>query len=266
MNAQVQELLQESDTSFKVSLLPTSPGFLSITLSKTITSTSGATLINPPIMEFSYVGASIVSSRVTSLSTTTASISITTTKPVLLWGLYSASATSIRPSALVIMSQGQLHLESASTSHLFILSELTPETKYTVYLAGKESNGVLMNNDADECSLTVTTRGETTEIDYDQKSDGTICESGWGISSSSSDLQLLPCSYHGYCKQRQCICTEPYTSSNCGTIPEEELNHSNDTHQLIHVKIQMWAKFKAQAKLEDFWKLSLRESAFVCPL
>ena len=200
-------------------------------------------------MEFSYVGASIITSRVTSLSTTTASISITTTKPVLLWGLYSTSATSIRPSALVIMSQGQLQSESASTSHLFILSNLTPETKYTVYFAGKESNGVLMNNDADECLLTLTTRGETTEI-----------------SSSSSDLQLLPCSYHGYCKQKQCICTEPYTSSNCGTILEEELNHSNDTHQLIHVKIQMWGTFKAQAKLEDFWKLSLRESISDCIL
>ena len=123
-----------------------------------------------------------------------------------------------------------------------------------------------MNNDEDECSLTLTTRGETTEIDYDQKSDGTICESGWGISSSSSDLQLLPCSYHGYCKQKQCICTEPYTSSNCGTILEEDLNHSNDTHQLIHVKIQMWGTFKAQAKLEDFWKLSLRESISDCIL
>lgn len=260
MNAQVQELLQESDTSFKVSLLPTSPGFLSVTLAKTITSSSGSTLMNPPIMEFNYVGASIITARVTSLSSTTASVSVTTTKPVLLWGLYSTSATSIRPSALVIMSQGQLYSETAATSHLFILPDLTPETKYTVYFAGKESSGVLMNNDEDECTLTLTTRGETTEIDYDQKSDGTICESGWSVSSSSSELQLLPCSYHGYCQQKKCICTEPYTSSNCGTIREEELTHTNETHQLIHVKIQMWGTFKAQTKLEDFWKLSLRES------
>lgn len=168
-------------------------------------SDEGSSLVNPPIIEFSYIGASITSTRITSLSPTSASISIATSKPVLLWGLYSIATTSIRPSALVVMTQGQVESASASSTHHFILPDLQPQTRYVVYFAGKEVSGTLMHYD-ENCMITVTTPGESSEEeDFTSKSDGSICVSGWGTSSTLSDLQLLPCSNHGYCKQRQCM-------------------------------------------------------------
>lgn len=61
---------------------------------------------------------------------------------------------------------------------------------------------MLMENE--DASLTVTTRGEDAPEDYESRSDGTVCESGWGV-SSSGELQLLPCSNRGYCRQRQYV-------------------------------------------------------------
>ena len=164
-------------------------------------------MINPPTIEFNYIGASVVTTRITSVSSTSASVTITTSKPVLLWGLYSTTITSIRPSALVVMTQGQVESPSASTTHHFLFPNLQPETRYVVYFAGKEAVGTFMNYD-DHCMITITTRSELSEDDYDEKSDGTVCASGWGLSSHSTDLQLLPCSNHGYCQQRQCMCGE----------------------------------------------------------
>ena len=202
MNGQVKAVDPQSETEFQLSLYPISPGFLSVTLSKSLTSTSGAVLINPPILEFNYIGASIISSRIQTVSSTTASIVVTTNKPVFLSGLYSEAVTSIKPSSLLIFTQGQLQSSTVSTSHQFILHDLSPKTRYIIYFAGKEETGVLM--DSEGVSLTVTTRGDDAPEDYDSKSDGTICESGWGV-SSSGELQLLPCSNRGYCRQRECM-------------------------------------------------------------
>ena len=112
------------------------------------------------------------------------------------------SPVTTLPSSLLIFTQGQLQSSTLSASHQFVLHDLSPKTRYIIYFAGKEESGVLM--ESGDASLTVTTRGEDAPEDYESKSDGTVCESGWGV-SSSGELQLLPCSNRGYCRQRQCM-------------------------------------------------------------
>ncbi|KAK8800031.1 hypothetical protein WA588_002849 [Blastocystis sp. NMH] len=257
VNGQVKAVDSRSDREFQISLYPILPGFLSVTLSKSLTSTSGATLINPPILEFNYIGASIITSRIQTVSSTTASIVVTTSNPVYLSGLYSEAVTSIKPSSLLIFTQGQLQSSTLSTNHQFLLHDLSPKTRYIIYFAGKEESGVLMENE--DASLTVTTRGEDAPEDYESRSDGTVCESGWGV-SSSGELQLLPCSNRGYCRQRQCICSAPYSAGNCGQVIEDPLDRSNETHKLIHVHLDVTAVMRAQQQLIGYWQVSLRES------
>ena len=180
------------------------PGFFSVTLSKSVTSVSGDTLINPPILEFNYLGCEITSKRVTTTTTSSITVTIMTSKPSYLYGLISSTPMQSAPSSSTIISQAQASSEQLSTSHLLQFTDLEEDTKYTIYLAGKEELGTLLAIDE---HLTAQTRSsaEPDEEDWDAKSDGTICKSGWAISKDTNTLELLPCSYNGYCQQSKCM-------------------------------------------------------------
>ena len=45
-------------------------------------------------------------------------------------------------------------------------------------------------------------------------------------------------------------------------MEEDPLDRTNSTHQLIHAKINLWGTFKEHTKLEDYWKISIRESTY----
>ena len=180
------------------------PGFFSVTLSKSITSISGDTLINPPILEFNYLGCEITSKRVTTTTTSSITVTIMTSKPSYLYGLISSTPMQSSPSSSTIISQAQASSEQLSTSHLLQFTNLEEDTKYTIYLAGKEELGTLLVIDG---QLTAQTKSSSTpdEEDWDSKSDGTICKSGWAVSKDTNSLELLACSYKGYCQQSKCM-------------------------------------------------------------
>ena len=201
MNADITNIRQESSKVFKLSVVPQEPGFLSIALAKTISTENGNTLRNPPIIEFNYLGATITSTRVTTSTTSSVTITIQTSKPSSLWILYLTSSAS--PTTSQIISQGQVTSPDVSDTHVVMLANLQAETTYYVYIAGKEATGTLLSTE--NAHMAVATRGSTTEDDLDSKSDGTLCSSGWAIASATKKLELLPCSYHGYCRQSKCM-------------------------------------------------------------
>ena len=55
-------------------------------------------------------------------------------------------------------------------------------------------------------------------------------------------------------------CIGSYEGSSCNKISEVKLDHTNSTHQLVHVNLQFIGEFKEQTKMEEYWKVSLRES------
>ena len=258
MNARIETIVSVSSKKFKVSLVPVTSGFVSISLAKTVVSSDGASLMNPPTLEFHYLGAEITASRVVSSSATSITLSVTTSKPTLLWALFRKDASRITPSATTIMGEGQVH-SALSTHHMLILSELEEDTTYIVYFAGKEEKGTLMNIDVQATMLSVRTKSSTSS-DLDGKSDGSVCKNGWAVSSTSSTLELVPCSHHGYCRQQQCVCLSPYTGESCSEVREVSLDHSNATHQLVHAQFRLYGAFSEFTKLEAYWKVSLRES------
>ena len=201
VNGAIYTISKQSASSFLLTVVPTSPGFVSITLSKSITSLSGKTLIDPPILEFNYVGATITSKRVTTSSTSSLTVTVATSKPSMLYAIIASSPMQSTPTAATIISQAHVSSEELSSSHLLFFSDLEGGTQYTIYFAGKEELGTLMDI-TDQ--LTATTKSSSAE-DWDSKSDGTICPNGWAVSSDSNSLELLPCSYRGYCQQTQCM-------------------------------------------------------------
>ena len=258
MNARIDGIVSVSSKKYKLSLVPVASGFVSISLAKTIVSSDDSSLVNPPTLEFNYLGAEITSSRVVSSSTTSITLSVATSKPTLLWALFLKDASRITPSATTIMSEGQVH-SALSTHHILILSELEEDTKYVVYLAGKEEKGTLMNVDVQATMLSVRTKSSASS-DLDDKSDGSVCKNGWAVSSTSNSLELVPCSRHGYCRQQQCVCLPPYTGESCNEVREVSLDRTNSTHQLIPAQFRLYCAFSEFTKLEAYWKVSLRES------
>ena len=204
MNGAIHSITKQSSTTFSISIVPSMPGFFSVTLSKSITSISGDTLINPPILEFNYLGCEITSKRVTTITTSSITVTITTSKPSYLFGLISSTPMQTSPSSSTIISQAQASSEQLSTSHLLQFTNLEEDTKYTIYLAGKEELGTLLVIDE---QLTAQTKSSSApdEEDWDSKSDGTLCKSGWAVSKDTNSLELLACSYKGYCQQSKCM-------------------------------------------------------------
>lgn len=204
MNGAVYSIIKQSSTTFIISIVPTMPGFFSVTLSKSITSTSGNTLINPPILEFNYLGCEITAQRITTTTTTSITVSVTTSKPTYLYGLISSTPMQSTPSSSTIISQAHVISEQLSTSHLLQFTNLEEDTKYTIYLAGKEEMGTLLSINE---HLTAQTKSSVAsdEEDWESKSDGTVCKSGWAISKESNSLELLACSNNGYCQQSRCM-------------------------------------------------------------
>lgn len=204
MNGAVHSITKQSSTSFTISIVPTMPGFFSVTLSKSITSISGDTLINPPVLEFNYLGCEVTSKRVTVSTTTSITVTLMTSKPSYLYGLITSTPMQTSPSSSTIMSQAQASSEQLSTSHLLQFTNLEENTKYTIYLAGKEELGTLLVIDE---QITAQTKSSVVsdDEDWESKSDGTICKSGWAVSKDSNSLELLACSNNGYCQQSKCM-------------------------------------------------------------
>lgn len=160
--------------------------------------------MNPPVVEFNYIGANVVSTRVTVTTTSSISVSVITSKPVQIWSLIVQSNTQSVPTSTAILSNAQYSSTTPSTNHLLFHANLKANTEYIVYFTGKEDTGTLLANDITSTRITAKTQNEGEE-DISAKSDGTLCESGWAISSSTQQLDLLPCSNHGYCQQSQCM-------------------------------------------------------------
>ena len=215
--------------------------------------------MNPPLLEFNYIGAEITSSRVMASSTSTITLSLTTSKPATLWALYVSDAARLPPSSNTIKSEGQLHSSSPSTTHILMMADLKEDTKYVVYFAGEEETGTQLSIDTQATMMTVRTKSSSSP-DLDSKSDGTQCKNSWALDAESDSLVLLPCSHHGYCQQERCVCVEPYTGETCDTVEEVALDHTNATHRLIHVQLRLFGTFKESAQLQAYWRLSLRES------
>ena len=217
--------------------------------------------MNPPLLEFNYIGAEITSSRVMASSTSSITLSLTTSKPATLWALFVPDTTRLPPSSSTIKSEGQVHSASHTTTHVLMMTDLKEDTKYTVFFAGEEETGTQLSIDAQATMMTVRTKSSSSS-DLDSKSDGTQCKNGWAVDANSDSLVLLPCSHHGYCRQERCVCVEPYTGETCDTVEEVALDRTNATHRLIHVQLRLFGAFKESAQLAAYWRLSLRESGY----
>lgn len=215
--------------------------------------------MNPPLLEFNYIGAEISSSRVMSSSTSTITLSITTSKPATLWALFVSDATPFIPPSSVIKSEGQLHSSSLTTTHVLMMVDLKEDTKYHVFFAGEEETGTQLSIDTQATMMTVRTKSSSSR-DLDSKSDGTQCKNGWALDANSDSLVLRPCSHHGYCQQEHCVCVEPYSGETCATVEEVAVDSTNTTHRLIHIQLRLIGTFKESAQLSAYWRLSLRES------
>lgn len=215
--------------------------------------------MNPPLLEFNYIGAEITSSRVMASSTSSITLSLTTSKPATLWALFVSDTTRLPPSSSTIKSEGQVHSASHTTTHVLMMTDLKEDTKYTVFFAGEEETGTQLSLDVQATMMTVRTKSSSSP-DLDSKSDGTQCKNGWAVDAESDSLVLLPCSHHGYCRQERCVCVEPYTGETCDTVEEVALDRTNATHRLIHVQLRLFGAFKESAQLAAYWRLSLRES------
>lgn len=198
----MNSIVKESSSLYILTLVPIQPGYLSISLSRSIQSQNGKTLMSPPTLEFNYIGTQIVSVRVSGLTHSSVSVSITTSKVTQLWSLIVPSHTMSVPSEKTIMSNGQF--SGSSTNHILYHTDLVENTEYIVYFTGMETSGTLLGNDIAGTKITVKTR-DLSDEDVSSKSDGTICESGWGQSRTTDKLELLPCSNHGYCQQSKCM-------------------------------------------------------------
>lgn len=198
----MNSIVKESSSLYILTLIPIQPGYLSISLSRSIQSQNGKTLMSPPTLEFNYIGTQIVSVRVSALTHSSISVSISTSKTTQLWSLIVPSHTSSVPSEKTIMSNGQF--SGSSTNHILFHTDLVENTEYIVYFTGMETSGTLLGNDIAGTKITVKTKDSSDE-DASSKTDGTICESGWGQSRTTNKLELLPCSSHGYCQQSKCM-------------------------------------------------------------
>lgn len=159
--------------------------------------------MNPPSIEFNYLGVEILSTHVTTITPTSVSITISSSKPIQLWSLIVKASIKTIPSERTIMTEGQSS-SSFSSSHLLYHTSLEENTEYIIYYTGQEETGSLIGNDISLTRITVKTKLKNEE-DFSSKSDGTLCESGWTVSSITKKLELAPCSNHGYCQQSQCM-------------------------------------------------------------
>ena len=165
--------------------------------------------MNPPVIEFNYVGAEILSSRVMAITPSSITLSIQTSKETQLWSLIVPSSTQSVPSESAIMSTGLSSL-SLQTNHVFQFSDLNENTEYIIYLTGKETSGTSLGNDISKTKITVKTSNPQEE-DWSHKSDGSICPSGWSLSPSTKKITLLECSNNGYCQQSKCMYLKKYS-------------------------------------------------------
>ena len=203
MNAKVKTVSKLSSSTYQIIIIPEKPGYLSISLSRSIQSITSKSLINPPSIEFNYLGVAILSTHVTTITPTSVSITISSSKPIQLWSLIVKSSIKAIPSERTIMTEGQSS-SSFSSSTILLHTNLEENTEYIIYYTGQEETGSLIGNDISLTRITIKTRMKNEE-DISSKSDGSLCESGLTISSITKKLELAPCSNHGYCRQSQCM-------------------------------------------------------------
>ena len=203
MNAKVKTVSKLSSSTYQIIIIPEKPGYLSISLSRSIQSITSKSLINPPSIEFNYLGVAILSTHVTTITPTSVSITISSSKPIQLWSLIVKSSIKAIPSERTIMTEGQSS-SSFSSSTILLHTNLEENTEYIIYYTGQEETSSLIGNDISLTRITIKTRMKNEE-DISSKSDGSLCESGLTISSITKKLELAPCSNHGYCQQSQCM-------------------------------------------------------------
>lgn len=230
-NADVTTFTQKTTTSFFVTLTPHSPGEVTVSLSKTIRSTSRASLYNPPVFTFIYKGASLSSPSVLAYSHY-AIITVTSTKPSSLYAVHYPKTMAITPTSSVVVATGMRMVLTNTLTYSVNITNLSSKSPYVVFIAGHEEFGPAVATPVSDTRTSFT----TVKIG-DKPSEGAQCPKGWTVMDGV--LHFSQCSGHGVCLDHVCKCYDPYSGEGCDVLEGEDVISANTTHHLIHTALTL---------------------------
>lgn len=228
----VSSFTQVSLTELTLTLTPQDPGEITLTLDPSITSISGQSLDAPSSFTFTYNGAVVSQSSVLAYDRYVL-LSVTASKPVHLYCLVFPKKVAVTPSSDAVMTSGVLMTTTgASTAYTANITNLSPQTEYVVFVAGREPFGPRIAT-----PIADTRTSFTTVLAGEAPSTGMQCPKGWVMKSSL--LLYSQCSDHGRCLDGICTCSTAYAGPNCGVMRTVDIDSANTTHHLLHTAITL---------------------------